>query len=84
MARTRFADRGMRVVAGYLEDGRDTLDALLADARSLAEKGLPGGARSALSRLSITQVPPMNASGCRPPTTSVPRSGRSSPRTIAR
>ena len=51
MARAPFADRGMRVVAGYLEDGRDTLDALLADARTLAGRGLPGGARSALSRL---------------------------------
>jgi hypothetical protein len=49
--RPRFADRGMRVVAGYLEDGRDTVEALLAESRALARRGLPGGARSALSQL---------------------------------
>lgn len=49
--RPRFADRGMRVVAGYLEAGWDTVDGLLADARTLARERLPGGARSALSQL---------------------------------
>ncbi|HEX6839498.1 MAG TPA: hemerythrin domain-containing protein [Polyangia bacterium] len=41
----------MRVVAGYLEAGWDTVDGLLADARTLAHERLPGGARSALSQL---------------------------------
>jgi len=49
--RRRFADRGMRVVAGYLDDGCATMDALLADARMLARERLPGGARSALAQL---------------------------------
>lgn len=49
--RPRFADRGMRVVAGYLEAGHDAVDALLSDARALARRRLPGGARSALSQL---------------------------------
>ncbi|HEX9102202.1 MAG TPA: hemerythrin domain-containing protein [Polyangia bacterium] len=50
-AQPRFADRGMRVVAGYLEAGCTTLDALLDDARTLARERLPGGARSALRQL---------------------------------
>lgn len=49
--RPRFADRGMRVVAGYLDAGSDTVDALLVEARALARRRLPGGARSALSQL---------------------------------
>jgi len=49
--RPRFADRGMRVIAGYLEAGSATVDALLADARTLARERLPGGARCALSQL---------------------------------
>ncbi len=51
MSATRFDDRGMRVVAGFLEAGCDAIDGLLADARMLARERLPGAARSALSQL---------------------------------
>lgn len=47
----RFTDRGMRVVAGYLDEGCDAMDGLLADARELGRRGLPGGARSTLVQL---------------------------------
>lgn len=50
-AHHRFADRGMRVVAGYLAAGADTLEERLDEARALATRGLPGGAHSALSQL---------------------------------